>query len=469
MSKGRIRILIGGQVDPIVGLLVSNTLQAYGAVCVVHSKPDDPDDLSAPARTREERLHDALLGHRIEIATLAPAERGPGQAESAADLAQSLGLPIGPHWADLDSDARQRWIAYVAKLSNRLAAAIDSSAALDAIPLGTPEEERLRAKLWWQTAASHARNEEFWCERSIKAEKTVADLQKYIPKPVELAPKWLCQGCNGPREEQGGAVGRCPTCKTFAPVKHREANIPHLSAEQFEINRLRAEVASLREQLAQPPRPVKQHFTTDWTFEKRPVTPLFDPLHTDSDAEPNKIDPSKPIGDVLAQVTRRRVTCGPLDAGGLHPACIDPQHCICDCRTCKAAWFAAGRPSPVEPSADTPAEATPSPATGKRAPWCCYIAKTTALGCHKPPEWNIYAESDPPDAVTQACVDHVGHLLSDGWHRIWPVDNPMESDAPSGAARMGIYAPTHERGKPQTMPADAPDPAAVVPPKDKPE
>lgn len=63
-----------------------------------------------------------------------------------------------------------------------------------------------------------------------------------------------------------------------------------------------------------------------------------------------------------------------------------------------------------------------------KKPWCCFIpdeeqGKPKPVGCQKAPEWNVHAEGDPPDVVTQACTDHVGHLLSDkGWHRVWPLE-----------------------------------------------
>ena len=48
-----------------------------------------------------------------------------------------------------------------------------ASDELDGIKLGTAEEERHRAKLWMDTAAQHARNEEYWRKRSHKAEHLI--------------------------------------------------------------------------------------------------------------------------------------------------------------------------------------------------------------------------------------------------------------------------------------------------------
>lgn len=49
--------------------------------------------------------------------------------------------------------------------------------------------------------------------------------------------------------------------------------------------------------------------------------------------------------------------------------------------------------------------------------WCC------VPGCDKDAEWNIYRQGDAPDLQTQACTDHVGTLLQDGWHDVWPVES----------------------------------------------
>lgn len=46
-----------------------------------------------------------------------------------------------------------------------------ASAELDAVPLGSAEEERLRARGWMDTAAQHCRNEEYWRNRATKAEQ----------------------------------------------------------------------------------------------------------------------------------------------------------------------------------------------------------------------------------------------------------------------------------------------------------
>ena len=76
-------------------------------------------------------------------------------------------------------------------------------------------------------------------------------------------------------------------------------------------------------------------------------------------------------------------------------------------------------------------------------PWCCFIpAENQAeacrrnslnltheqeqalpnLGCENVAQWNIYSKNDPPDATTQACTAHVGAMLSDGWHDVWPIE-----------------------------------------------
>ena len=34
-----------------------------------------------------------------------------------------------------------------------------------------------------------------------------------------------------------------------------------------------------------------------------------------------------------------------------HSDCLDPAHCDCECRACKAAWLTAGRPSPAKAAA----------------------------------------------------------------------------------------------------------------------
>lgn len=45
------------------------------------------------------------------------------------------------------------------------------------------------------------------------------------------------------------------------------------------------------------------------------------------------------------------------------------------------------------------------------------------LNCHRSAEWNIHADCDPPDMVTQSCTKHVGRMLSDkGHHSVWPVE-----------------------------------------------
>lgn len=61
-------------------------------------------------------------------------------------------------------------------------------------------------------------------------------------------------------------------------------------------------------------------------------------------------------------------------------------------------------------------------------PWCCYIpeaeqGQASPPGCPAVAEWNIHADSDPPDLITQACSWHLGALMSDkGHHSVWPVD-----------------------------------------------
>lgn len=46
-----------------------------------------------------------------------------------------------------------------------------ASEGLDAVPIGSAEEERMRARAWMDTAAQHCRNEEYWRDRAIKAEQ----------------------------------------------------------------------------------------------------------------------------------------------------------------------------------------------------------------------------------------------------------------------------------------------------------
>lgn len=49
--------------------------------------------------------------------------------------------------------------------------------------------------------------------------------------------------------------------------------------------------------------------------------------------------------------------------------------------------------------------------------------KGPPIGCQQGAEWNIHADSDPPDVVTQSCSDHIGLMLSDkGHHSVWPVE-----------------------------------------------
>lgn len=52
---------------------------------------------------------------------------------------------------------------------------------------------------------------------------------------------------------------------------------------------------------------------------------------------------------------------------------------------------------------------------GAAIPYCCVPV------CQAPAEWNIYREGDPPHDWTQACEAHVGSLLVDGYHQVWPV------------------------------------------------
>lgn len=47
----------------------------------------------------------------------------------------------------------------------------DVGCQLDGIGIGTAQEERERAKNWMRTAAQHLRNEEYWRERALAAEK----------------------------------------------------------------------------------------------------------------------------------------------------------------------------------------------------------------------------------------------------------------------------------------------------------
>jgi len=62
-------------------------------------------------------------------------------------------------------------------------------------------------------------------------------------------------------------------------------------------------------------------------------------------------------------------------------------------------------------------------------PFCCFIPehrRESMVGCGRPAAVNIYCESDPPDVVTQACLLHVGELLSDGYCKVWPIEFDKE-------------------------------------------
>ena len=51
-----------------------------------------------------------------------------------------------------------------------------------------------------------------------------------------------------------------------------------------------------------------------------------------------------------------------------------------------------------------------------KKPWCCVI------GCEADAEWDIYGETYSLDDYTQACTEHVGEMLLDGWNHIEPVE-----------------------------------------------
>jgi hypothetical protein len=56
------------------------------------------------------------------------------------------------------------------------------SDCLDSVPLGTAEEERLRAKWWADLAEAHARNERYWRDRShMKMPVKTAERIRRIP------------------------------------------------------------------------------------------------------------------------------------------------------------------------------------------------------------------------------------------------------------------------------------------------
>ena len=60
-------------------------------------------------------------------------------------------------------------------------------------------------------------------------------------------------------------------------------------------------------------------------------------------------------------------------------------------------------------------------------PKCCFIPDQTKLdvGCENDAEWTIYhnAAGCPETQATEACTDHVGHLLTDApSHTVVPVE-----------------------------------------------
>lgn len=54
------------------------------------------------------------------------------------------------------------------------------SEELKKIRLGTAAEERKRACAWMDTAAQHNRNEEYWRERALSAERRIEEAQRRI-------------------------------------------------------------------------------------------------------------------------------------------------------------------------------------------------------------------------------------------------------------------------------------------------
>ena len=62
----------------------------------------------------------------------------------------------------------------------------------------------------------------------------------------------------------------------------------------------------------------------------------------------------------------------------------------------------------------------------KKQPWCCYVDNNDEQ-CNKDAKWTIHPDGAPPDICTDACNDHVGHLLEEGFSTVWSIKRDSTS------------------------------------------
>jgi hypothetical protein len=62
----------------------------------------------------------------------------------------------------------------------------------------------------------------------------------------------------------------------------------------------------------------------------------------------------------------------------------------------------------------------------KKQPWCCYVDNNNEQ-CNKDAKWTIHPDGAPPDICTDACNDHVGHLLEEGFSTVWSIKRDSTS------------------------------------------
>lgn len=62
--------------------------------------------------------------------------------------------------------------------------------------------------------------------------------------------------------------------------------------------------------------------------------------------------------------------------------------------------------------------------------YCCHIEPTTGARCHKTADFEVVPNGK--DLGTDACADHIGHLLSGGESIVRGIESPTNAGMPPG-------------------------------------